>query len=83
MDKVSTKGKLTISQLKKGEKGIIKNIDIENIPLKLIELGCFVGSEVEVIQKASFGDPIYVNMNNSYLSIRKEMASLIEIEKLQ
>ncbi|MDO4783309.1 MAG: FeoA family protein [Capnocytophaga felis] len=82
MDKVSTKDKLTISHLKKGEKGIIKNIDIENIPLKLIELGCFVGSEVEVIQKASFGDPIYVNMNNSYLSIRKEMASLIEIEKI-
>lgn len=82
MNEVSTKDKLTISHLKKGEKGIIKNIDIENIPLKLIELGCFVGSEVEVIQRASFGDPIYVNMNNSYLSIRKEMASLIEIEKI-
>lgn len=82
MNEVSTKDKLTISHLKKGEKGIIKNIDIENIPLKLIELGCFVGSEVEVIQRASFGDPIYVNMNNSYLSIRKEMAALIEIEKI-
>ncbi|ATA89629.1 FeoA family protein [Capnocytophaga stomatis] len=82
MEKTSAKGKLTVSHLKKGEKGIIKHIDIENVPLKLIELGCFVGSEVEVIEKSVFGDPIYVNMNNSYLSIRKEMASLIEIEKI-
>lgn len=82
MNKASVKDKLTISHLKKGEKGIIKYIDIENIPLKLIELGCFVGSEVEVIEKAPFGNPIYVNMNNSYLSIRKEMASLIEIDKI-
>ncbi|ATA74389.1 MULTISPECIES: FeoA family protein [Capnocytophaga] len=82
MENISTAHRTTISDLKKGERGIIKHIDIENVPLKLIELGCFVGSEVMVIEKSLFGNPIYVNMNNSYLSIRKEMASLIEIEKI-
>lgn len=82
MSNTITTPKITIAHLKKGEKGIIKNIDIENVPLKLIELGCFLGSEVEVIQKASFNDPIYIHMNNSYLSIRKDMASLIEIERI-
>ncbi|MDO5104618.1 FeoA family protein [Capnocytophaga sp.] len=82
MNPIQNSPKTTIAQLKKGEKGIIKHIDIENVPLKLIELGCFLGSEVKVIQKASFNDPIYIQMNNSYLSIRKDMASLIEIERL-
>ncbi|AVM50699.1 FeoA family protein [Capnocytophaga sp. oral taxon 878] len=64
----------SIAQLKKGEKGIIQSVDIQKIPMKLIELGCAVGNEVEVLQKASFGDPIYIRMNDVYLSIRKEMA---------
>lgn len=82
MNPIQTSPKTTIAHLKKGERGVIKYIDIENVPLKLIELGCFLGSEVQVIQKASFNDPIYIQMNNSYLSIRKDMASLIEIERL-
>ena len=81
MENLSEK-KITIANLKKYEKGIVKSIDIENIPLKLIELGCFLGSEVQIIEKATFGDPIYIKMNNTYLSIRKDMASLIEIEKI-
>ena len=58
----------TIAQLKKGERGIISSFDVDKIPLKLIELGCFVGSEVEVLQKATLGDPIYIRMNEAYLS---------------
>lgn len=78
-----TTGKMSLAKLKKGEKGIVMYVDIEHIPLKLIELGCMPGSEVEMIQKGTFDDPIYVNINNSYLSIRKEMALLIEIEKYE
>ena len=72
----------TVAELKKGEKGIIQDFDITKIPQKLIDLGCYAGSEIEVLQKATFGDPIYMNMNNSYLSIRKDMAQMIEVEKL-
>jgi len=69
----------TIAQLKKGERGIISSFDVDKIPLTLIELGCFVGSEVEVLQKATLGDPIYIRMNEAYLSIRKDMAALIQL----
>ena len=63
------------------EKAIIGNqdIDIAKIPQKLIDLGCYAGSEVEVLQKATFGDPIYIRMNEAYLSIRKDMAKAIEL----
>ncbi|ATA77579.1 FeoA family protein [Capnocytophaga canimorsus] len=69
-----------ISDLEEGQKAIIKDIDIDCIPLKIIELGCFPGAEVEMIQKATFNDPLYINIDGTYLSIRKEMAALIEID---
>ena len=69
----------TVADLKKGEKGLIQDIDIAKIPQKLIDLGCYAGSEVEVLQKSTFGDPIYIRMNEVYLSIRKDMAKAIEL----
>ena len=69
----------TVADLKKGEKGLIQDIDIAKIPQKLIDLGCYAGSEVEVLQKATIGDPIYIRMNEAYLSIRKDMAKAIEL----
>lgn len=71
---------LTISNLAIGQKAIIKDFDINNIPLKLLEMGCLPGNMVEVIQIAPFGDPLYLNINDSHLAIRLETASIIEVE---
>ncbi|NAS31836.1 ferrous iron transport protein A [Flavobacteriaceae bacterium R38] len=75
--------KLTVAHLKQGEKGIIKNISVDFIPIKLFEMGCLPGSEVELIQFAPFQDPMYLNVNGSFLSIRRETALHIEIEKTE
>ena len=72
--------KLTIAHLKRGQKGIIKDFSVDNVPLKLLEMGCLPGNEVELVQTAPFRDPMYLNINGSYLAIRKETAILIEIE---
>lgn len=72
--------KRTIAHLKRGEKGIIKDISHEEIPLKLYEMGCLPGNVVELIQFAPFKDPMYLNINGAFLAIRKETAQLIEIE---
>ena len=70
----------TIHSLKKGEKAIIKDFDIDAIPLKLIEMGCLPGNEIELLQIAPFGDPLYLNINGAHLAIRIETACLIEVE---
>jgi ferrous iron transport protein A len=69
----------TIHTLKKGEKAIIKDFDIEVIPLKLLEMGCLPGSEVELLQIAPFGDPLYLDINGSHVAIRIETARQIEV----
>jgi len=71
---------VTIASLKRGQRGIIKEFSTDMIPLKLLEMGCLPGNEVELVQNAPFKDPIYLNINGSHLAIRKETALLIEIE---
>jgi ferrous iron transport protein A len=73
---------LTIADLEKGEKAIIKDFISKDIPLKLIEMGCIEGNSVELVQRAPLKDPLYLNINGTYLAIGKEIASQIIVEKL-
>ncbi|MDI1317674.1 FeoA family protein [Flavobacterium sp.] len=73
--------KTTIDLLKIGDKATIIYVDLDKIPLKLLEMGCLPDNEVEVLQIAPLGDPIYLNVNNgSHLAIRKETAHEIQVE---
>ena len=72
----------TIASLKQGQRGIIKEFSVDIVPLKLLEMGCLPGNEVHLLQLAPFSDPMYLNVNDSFLAIRKETASLIVIQKI-
>lgn len=71
---------VTLSQLKRGQKGIIKDVSSFQIPLKLLEMGCLPGNSVELVQLAPFSDPMYLNINGTHLAIRKETANHILID---
>ena len=71
----------TIATLNKGEIGYISEESLNVIPLKLLEMGCLPGAEVELVQIAPLNDPLYICVNGSHLAIRKETASLIQILK--
>ncbi len=70
----------TIAQLEIGERAIIKDFDVNFIPLKLIEMGCLPGNIVQLLQVAPFGDPLFLDINDSHLAIRLETASMIDVE---
>ncbi|MBL4569433.1 MAG: ferrous iron transport protein A [Flavobacteriaceae bacterium] len=71
----------TIATLLIGEIGIIAEEALDSIPLKLLEMGCLPGTEVELLQIAPLNDPLYICVNGSHLAIRKEMAAQIKITK--
>ena len=73
---------MTIADLKKGEQATILDSSSEDIPLKLLEMGCLPGNNVQLLQSAPFADPLYLNINGSHLAIRKETAALILIKKV-
>ena len=71
--------KTTLAGLKKGQKAIITDFNVDAIPLKLLEMGCLPGNEVQLLQTAPMGDPIYINVNDSHVAIRKETAAEIDV----
>ncbi|GGG93979.1 iron transporter [Polaribacter pacificus] len=71
----------TIASLLIGEVGIITEDALDNIPLKLLEMGCLPGAEVVILQIAPLKDPLYICVNGSHLAIRKEMAAQIRVVK--
>lgn len=73
----------TVAHLKRGEKGIIKDFADDLLPIKLMELGCLPGNEVELIQEAPLRDPLYINVGGSHIAIRRTVALQIEIEPIQ
>lgn len=68
-----------LSEIKIGEKAIITEVNTENIPLKLLEMGCLPGNSVELLQVAPLGDPFYFNINDSHVAIRKDVANEVTV----
>ena len=73
----------TVADLKNGQRGIIREIQHHMLPIKLLELGCLPGSEVELVQVAPLSDPLYINVNGSHIAIRRETARNIEIDLIE
>ncbi len=71
---------VTVADLKRGERGIIKEFAEDILPIKLLELGCLPGNEVELVQHAPFKDPLYINVNGSHIAIRRSVALQIELD---
>jgi ferrous iron transport protein A len=66
-----------LSQLKPGQKAIIKDFDNQEIHLKLMEMGCLPGEEIMVEQKAPLGDPVSISIAGYTLSLRLNEADHI------
>lgn len=75
--------KTTIANLKRGERALVKEIISDMIPLKLLEMGCLPGNEVQLLHTAPFQCPMYLKVNGSHLAIRKDIAEQIEVQLLK
>jgi len=69
----------TLATSKRGTLLHVQAVQHSPISVKLIEMGLYVGQEVEVLFKAPFGDPIAVNVGGYVLSLRLNEAALIEV----
>jgi ferrous iron transport protein A len=71
---------LTLDQLPINKKATIVNMAKSALTPKLVEMGLYPGKEITVIFTAPLGDPIALDIDGYTLSLRKNEASLIEIE---
>lgn len=72
---------MRLSELKVGERAVIIQFESSDLELKLMEMGCLPGEEIIVEQKAPLGDPISVRIAGYSLSLRKNEANQILVQK--
>lgn len=72
-----------LNSMKPGERGIIKMIlGSGNLKKRLLEMGITKGQEILIVRAAPLDDPIEVQVRNFNLSLRREEAALIIIDKV-
>ncbi len=70
-----------LSDLQKGESGIIDSFSSNEIFIKLMEMGCVPGEKVSVDIIAPLGDPISIQVAGYTLSLRLNEAEHIFISQ--
>lgn len=75
---------LTPNDLRPGEKGrVIKIKSKTSLKKRLLDMGIIPGSEIQLEKIAPLGDPIDILIKGYHLSLRKEEAKEILIEKVE
>lgn len=69
-----------LSQLKPGQKAIIREFNNQEIHLKLMEMGCLPGEPISVEKAAPLGGPVSVSVAGYTLSLRRDEADLIIVD---
>lgn len=73
---------MRLDLLKPGESGIIKTVGGEGaLRLRLLDMGLIPGTKVKVQKIAPLGDPIQILIRGYDLTLRKEDAAKIDVEK--
>ena len=72
---------MLLSELRRGDKAIIDSFTDDEASLKLLEMGCIPGEEIEVMRIAPLGDPIAILVAGYLLSMRKNEAALVVVRK--
>lgn len=69
-----------LSTLKPGQEGVIKEIENDEIFIKLMEMGCVPGETIFVEQVAPLGDPMSILVSGYHLSLRISEADAILVD---
>lgn len=73
---------MRLSELKKGEKGIIRGYNDDELYLKMMEMGFIIGETIEVVETAFYNDPIAYKVCDYVVSLRQTEADSISIDKI-
>lgn len=71
---------LSLAELKKGQKALIKSFANEALSSRLIEMGCIPGESILLSKVAPLGCPLAISIAGYELSLRKEEAASVLVE---
>lgn len=73
----------TLAMVASGGRALVIRIDgDEHFARRLMDLGMTPGTEIALVRRAPFGDPIELVVRGSHFSIRRSEADRIHVEAL-
>jgi ferrous iron transport protein A len=73
----------TLALLSPGDRAVVRGIIADkDFAMRLMELGLTPGTEVALIRRAPFGDPLELAVRGSHFSIRRSEAERIHVDAL-
>lgn len=73
--------KTALTNIENGASAIVHDISQSDLRVKLLEMGLTEGRFLKVLFRAPFGDPIAINVDGYVLSLRRDEAALIQVER--
>lgn len=71
---------ISAAELKVGQRGVVSDFQFDEVPIKLLEMGCLPGMELELKYVAPFEGALFLRVADHYLAIRRDMAEKIFVE---
>lgn len=72
---------MTLDQLKPGSEGTIKKLSVrDKLGQRLMDMGVYPGLRLKVIRNAPLEDPMEVELDGYFVSLRHDEARFVEVE---
>jgi ferrous iron transport protein A len=73
---------MKLSSMKPGQKGVVVGFDDtdKKYRRKLLRMGILKGTPFAFVRKAPLGDPIEIQVQDCFVSLRKEEAAIVNVE---
>lgn len=72
---------MTLNNLKENQICKVQSVNvIGELKYRLLDMGIVLNTKIKLTKKAPLGDPLQIEVRGYSLSIRKEIASKIEVE---
>lgn len=72
---------MTLDQLKPGDRGRIRRLNAsDRLGQRLIDIGVFPGLRLKVVRNAPLKDPMEVEIEGYFISLRHDEARFVEVD---
>ena len=72
---------MTLDQMKPGNECLIKKVEVRSkLGQRLLDMGLYPGLKMRVIRNAPLEDPMEVELDGYFISLRHEEARFVEVE---
>ena len=74
---------MTLDEMKPGSEGTIKRLSIrDKLGQRLMDMGVYPGLRLKVIRNAPLEDPMELELDGYFVSLRHDEARFVEVEQL-